>query len=110
MAAGLSVLAGGQVWAFTGSTSLAVASGSLVMAALAWCYWRYFRNRRGVRFIGEVHQQVDESEFTVLAPGQFDAQERVRAKVGNRAQQAAGTVRAMLRDDVGKQRGAKKEK
>jgi uncharacterized protein YjbI with pentapeptide repeats len=46
------------------------------MVGLAWCYWRYFRNRRGARFVGEVHQQVDESEFTVLAPGQFDAREK----------------------------------
>lgn len=79
MVAGLSVLAGGQVWVFTGSTPLAIASGSLVMVGLAWCYWRYFRNRRGARFVGEVHQQVDESEFTVLAPGQFDARERMQA-------------------------------
>lgn len=106
---GLAVLAGGQVWAFTGSIPLALGCGFFVMAILGWAYRRYFR-RRGVRFVGEVHQEVDEGDFTVLVADPFETRERIQKQTQGKSARAANTIRAMMVDDISGKRRVKGDK
>ena len=106
MVGGLAFLAGVQVWAFTGSIPLAMGYGFFIMAVLGWLYRRYFR-RRGVRFVGEVHQEVDEANFTTVVKDEFDARARVQQRVQGKSAQVANTIRSMLVEDVSGQRRVK---
>ena len=106
---GLAILAGGQVWAFTGSIPLALGCGFFVMAILGWTYRRYFR-RRGVSFVGEVHQEVDEADFTAVVADSFEARERVQKQVQGKSARVAHTIRSMMIDDVSGKRRIKGDK
>ncbi len=106
---GLAILAGGQVWAITGSMPLALGCGFFVMAILAWAYRRYFRPS-GVRFVGEVHQEVDEADFTEVIADAFEVRERVQKQVQGKSARVANTLRSMMVDDVSGKRRVKGEK
>lgn len=109
MVGGLAILAGGQIWAFTGSIPLAIGCGFLVMVVLWGGYRRYFR-RRGVRFVGEVHQEVDEADFTVVVKDEYDARARVQKRAQDKSARVASTIRSMLVEDMSGKRRVKGEK
>ena len=101
MIIGLAVLAGGQVWAFTGNTTLAWAASILVFVLLTWLVRGLSKkNKGGNRFVGEVEEHIEEGEFTTLVPGNNgQQQERLQKRVRDQSQQAAYTIRSMLRKD-----------
>ena len=99
MVPGLAVLAGGQIWAISGSTSLAWTAGLLVFILLTWLVRGRSKRRRGTSFFGEVEEHIEEGEFSTLVPGQNNYQrERVQKQVMSQAAQAAHSIRSMLRD------------
>ena len=99
MVLGLAVLAGGQIWAISGSTSLAWTAGLLVFILLTWLVRGRSKRRRGTSFFGEVEEHIEEGEFSTLVPGQNNHQrERVQKQVMSQAAQAAHSIRSMLRD------------
>ena len=72
MIIGLAVLAGGQVWAFTGNTTLAWVVGILVFVLLTWLVRGLSKkNKGGNRFVGEVEEHIEEEEFTTLLNGKI---------------------------------------
>ena len=101
MIIGLAVLAGGQVWAFTGNTTLAWVAGVLLFALLTWLVRGLSKkNKGGNRFVGEVEEHIEEGEFTTLLPVNNDQQqERLQKRVRDQSQQAAYTIRSMLRQN-----------
>ena len=101
MIIGLAVLAGGQVWAFTGNTTLAWVAGIPVFVLLTWLVRGLSKkNKGGNRFVGEVEERIEEGEFTTLLPVNNDQQqERLQKRVRDQSQQAAYTIRSMLRQN-----------
>ena len=101
MIIGLAVLAGGQVWAFTGNTMLAWVAGVLLFVLLTWLVRGLSKkNKGGNRFVGEVEEHIEEGEFMTLVPGNYDQQqERLQKRVRYQSQQAAYTIRSMLRQN-----------
>jgi hypothetical protein len=58
------------------------------------------KNKGGNRFVGEVEEHIEEGEFTTLVPGNNDQQqERLQKRVRDQSQQAAYTIRSMLRQN-----------
>ena len=101
MIIGLAVLAGGQLWAFTGNTTLAWVAGVLVFVLLTWLVRGLSqKNKGGTRFVGEIEEHIEEGEFKTLVPGNNDQQqERFQKRVRDQSQQAAYTIRSMLRQN-----------
>ena len=98
MVIGLAGLAGGQVWAITGSTSLAWLAGGAVCVPLTWLVRGWTRRRRGPSFVGEVQEHIEEGDFTTLVPGQNAQRQRVRKRVIDQPGQVANSIRSMLDD------------
>jgi hypothetical protein len=98
MVLGLAVLAGGQVWAVTGSTTSAWLVGGVVFVLLAWLVRGLTKKKRVDRLVGEVQEGLDESEFTTLVPGQNISQDRVQKQVLRQSEQAAYSIRSMLQE------------
>ena len=99
MVFGLAVLAGGQVWAITGSVALAGIAGVLVFSLLAWLARGLSKQAKKVdRLVGEVQEDFDEGEFTTLVPGQQTQREQVQKQVLGQTEQAAYSIRAMLQE------------
>ncbi|MBT5328616.1 MAG: hypothetical protein HOL51_21105 [Gemmatimonadetes bacterium] len=96
MVLGLAVLAGGQVWAVTGSITSAWLVGGAVFVLLAWLVRGLTKKKRVDRLVGEVQEGLDESEFTTLVPGQNISQDRVQKQVLRQSEQAAYLIRSML--------------
>ncbi|HIL11342.1 MAG TPA: hypothetical protein EYG11_21840 [Candidatus Latescibacteria bacterium] len=96
MVLGLAVLAGGQVWAVTGSITSAVLAGGAIFVLLAWLVRGLTKKRRVDCLVGEVQEGLDESEFTTLVPGQKISQDRVQKQVLRQSEQAAHSIRSML--------------
>ena len=101
MIIGLAVLAGGQVWAFTGNTTLAWVASILVFVLLTWLVRGWSKkNKGGNRFGGEGEEHIEEGECTTLVPGNYDQQqERLQKRVRDQSQQVAYTIRSMLRQN-----------
>jgi len=98
MFVGLAVLAGGQVWAVTGSVTLAMLSGAAVLILLSWLVRGWTKHNKVDGLVGEVQDDLNESEFTTLVPGQQTSRDRVQKKVMQESEQAAYSIRAMLRE------------
>ncbi len=94
---GLALLAGGQVWALTGSLHWAILVGLGVFSLLGWGYWRFLRVRQGVHIVAEVHSSIRESDFTELVAEQNEVRTRVQKLTSQQAARTAHTVRSMLR-------------
>ena len=99
--AGLALLAGGQVWALTGSMHWAILVGIGVFSLLGLGYWRFLRVRQGMRIVAEVHSGIRESDFTELVPEENEVRTRVKGATSEQSAHAAHTLRSMLRKQGG---------
>lgn len=98
---GLGVLAGGQIWVYTGSEVWGWTTG-LMAAGVAGLGWRALARRatavRGIRFLGESQEGLDESDFSEVE--ETDGIQRKRAKIERdleiSPQRVADSVRSML--------------
>ena len=95
---GLGVLAGGQVWAYSGSSVWGWGSG-LAAAGLIGLGWRAFLKRaarsRRIRFLGESQEGVDESEFSEISRVD-EARAKIEKDLEQRPQKVADSIRALL--------------
>ena len=101
---GLGALAGGQIWANTGSLPWGWVGG-IASACLVALAWRAFFNRaasaRSVRFLGEMaHGPLDESEFVETREGD-ETKAKLERDVELRPDKVADSIRAMLVRDAG---------
>lgn len=98
---GLGVLAGGQIWVNTGSEIWGWTTG-LMAAGVAGLGWRALARRatavRGIRFLGESQEGLDESDFSEVE--ETDDIQRKRAKIERDLEisprRVADSVRSML--------------
>lgn len=97
MILGLAVLAGGQVWAITGSTTLACLVGGLVFALLAWLVRGWTKQKVSTSLVGEVQDHLDEEDFKTLVPDQDNNRDRLQKQVLGQPDQVAYSIRAMLK-------------
>ena len=98
MVLGLAVLAGGQVWAVTGSITSAWLVGGAVFLLLAWLVRGLTKKKRVDSLVGEVQESLDESEFTTLVPDQNISHDRVQKQVLRQSERAAYSIRLMLQE------------
>ena len=98
MVLGLAVLAGGQVWVVTGSIISAWFVGAAVFLLLAWLVRGLTKKKRVDSLVGEVQEDLDESEFTTFVPDQNISQDRARKQVLRQPERAAHSIRSMLQE------------
>ncbi|MBT4101579.1 MAG: hypothetical protein HOM68_12865 [Gemmatimonadetes bacterium] len=94
-----SALAGGQVWAMTGSVDAGILSGCAVAAVLAVAARALYGqiSRAGRKQMFATTEELQEGEFVEIRdPLQDSAQAVVAAKAQDRPDRVAGSVRAMM--------------
>jgi len=98
LAFGLSVLAGGQLWAVSGSLALGGVGGAGVLLVLILGMRWFVRRARAdlrIRFLGEPREDPDMGDFIEVATD--DARrETISRNVDNRPDRAAASVRSLL--------------
>lgn len=101
LAAGLSILAGGQLWAISGSLSVGGVGGAgtllLLILGMRW-FMRRARADLQVRFLGEPRENPDMGDFTEVAVDDT-LRETIARDVDGRPDRVAASVRSLLGRD-----------
>lgn len=101
--AGLATLAGGYLWALSGSLGLGGAAGLVVAAALAVAARSLGRHGRSRGHLGEVQKATRPEDFTTVVPGGMATASRRRGLAVS-PDKAAGGIRSMLNRGKGASR------